>query len=77
MQFIELTDDGAKVAASILVNVDEIAFFKAETRSGLEGAVDCGLLTMRHGGVLRVKEDLATFRDRITTATSRARPDLD
>jgi hypothetical protein len=68
MQFIELTEDGAKAAASILVNVDEIAFFKAETRTGLEGAVDCGLLTMRHGGVLRVKENLATFRDRLATA---------
>jgi hypothetical protein len=69
MQFIALTEDGAKVAASIMVNVDEIAFYRAETRSHPEGDVNCGILTMRHGGVLRVKEDLDTFRSRLALAT--------
>ena len=69
MQFIKLTEDEGKVAAGIMVNIDEIAFYKAETRTGSDGTVDCGILTMRHGGVLRIKEDLDAFRDRLTTTT--------
>jgi hypothetical protein len=75
MQFIELTEDeakAAKTAAAIMVNVDEIAFYKAETRTGSDGPYDCGVLTMRHGGVVRVKEDLATFRARMAAATSQS-----
>jgi hypothetical protein len=75
MQFIELTEDDAKAAkasAGIMVNVDEIAFYKAETRSGAEGPYDCGILTMRHGGVVRVREDLATFRARLAAATQQS-----
>jgi len=72
MQFIELTEDeakAAKAAAAIMVNVDEIAFYKAETRTGSDGPYDCGILTMRHGGVVRVKEDLATFHTRMAAAS--------
>jgi hypothetical protein len=75
MQFIELTEDeakGAKATAGIMVNVDEIAFYQAETRTGSDGPYDCGVLTMRHGGVVRVKEDLATFRDRLAATTSQS-----
>jgi hypothetical protein len=72
MRFIELTEDeakAAKAAAGIVVNVDQIAFYKAEMRNGADGPYDCGLVTMRNGGVLRVKEDLATFRARLAEAT--------
>ena len=72
MRFIELTEDeakAAKAAAGIVVNVDQIAFYKAETRNGSDGPYDCGVVTMRNGGVLRVKEDLGTFRARLAEAT--------
>jgi hypothetical protein len=73
MQFIELTEDDAKAAkpaAGIVVNVDQIAFYKGESRTGPEGPYDCGIVTMRNGGVVRVKEDLATFRARLAAVTS-------
>lgn len=73
MRFIELTEDEAKAAkpaAGVLVNVDQIAFYKAESRNGPDGPYDCGLVTMRNGGVLRVSEDLATFRARLAEAAS-------
>ena len=72
MRFIELTEDeakAAKAAAGVVVNVDQIAFYKAESRNGPDGPYDCGLVTMRNGGVLRVKEELATFRARLAEAT--------
>jgi hypothetical protein len=72
MRFIELTEDetkSAKPAAGIVVNIDQIAFYKAETRNGPDGPYDCGVVTMRNGGVVRVKEDLTTFRARLTEAT--------
>jgi len=70
MQFIELTEDGATGTGGIIVNLDEIAFYKADTRDGPDGAFNCGILTMRHGGVLRVMEDLDVFRQRLAVATT-------
>ena len=70
MQFIELTEEGAAEVGGIIVNLEEIAFFKADTRRGPEGDVSCGVLTMRHGGVLRVREDFPTFRQRLAIATT-------
>lgn len=70
MKFIELSEDGAAGASDIIVNLEEIAFFKADTRRGPEGDVNCGVLTMRHGGVLRVREDLTIFRQRLAMATT-------
>ena len=70
MQFIELTEGRATGTGAIIVNLDEIAFYKADTRNGPEGAFNCGILTLRQGGVLRVMEDLEVFRQRLALATT-------
>jgi hypothetical protein len=61
LDFIELTLEGATGPAAIIVRLDEIAYFQAEVREGPEGPLDCGIVVLKGGERLPVREGNEQF----------------
>jgi hypothetical protein len=63
LDFIELTLEEATGAARIIVRLDEIAYFQAEVREGPEGPLDCGVVVLKRGDRLAVREGYEQFTE--------------
>ena len=61
LDFIELTLENATGPAAIIVRLDEIAYFQAEVREGPEGPLDCGVVVLKSGERLTVREGNEQF----------------